>query len=144
MEDKDPVGLEGRDHLGRFVAGNKWCKLKGIFQTTAELQSAIEEYFEMSKQKNGVYKPTINGLCFHCGFDSRQSFYDYENRPEFAYYVKRARLFIHSCYEANLYGFAWGGASFALKNLDKWTDEVVQHQKIESVKADFGTGEKKE
>ena len=125
-----PEGLEGRDHLGRFAAGNKWAKLKGIFQSVEELQEAIAEYFETTKLKNGAYKPTLTGLVFHCGFSSLQSFYDYEKDDRYSYTIKRARLFTQSCYETNLYGFAWGGAAFALKNIGKgdWNDEVIQQQ----------------
>lgn len=121
---------EGRDDLGRFTAGNKWAALKGVFQAPEQMQEAIGEYFERSKQKNGIYKPTLTGLCFHCGFASLQSFYDYEAREPYSYTVKRARLFVQSCYEQNLYGFAWGGSAFALKNVGKgdWTEESIQHQ----------------
>ena len=121
---------EGRDEKGRFAAGNKWASLKGKFQSEEQLQDAIAEYFESSKQKNGVYKPTLTGLVFHCGFASLQSFYDYEKDDRYSYTIKRARLFIQSSYEQNLYGFQWGGSAFALKNIGKgdWTDEVIQQQ----------------
>ena len=136
-----PEGMEGRDALGRFAAGNKWAYLRGKFDSEEALQDAISEYFEQSKQKNGIYKPTLTGMVFHCGFASLQSFYDLAKDPRFSYTVTRARVFIQSCYETNLYGFAWGGAAFALKNIGKgdWNDEVVQHQKVENVVANFGS-----
>ena len=121
---------EGRDEKGRFAMGNKFAELKGKFQSDEQLREAIADYFESSKQKNGVYKPTLTGLVFHLGFQSLQSFYDYEKDDRYSYTIKRSRLFVQSCYEANLYGFAWGGASFALKNIGKgeWQDEVIQQQ----------------
>jgi hypothetical protein len=135
-----PEGLEGRDHLGRFAAGHKWAKLKGIFQSPEQMEEAISEYFESSKQKNGIYKPTLTGMCFHIGI-SLKVLYDYEKKEPYRYTVVQARTFIQSCYETNLYGFAWGGAAFALKNIGKgdWNDEVVQHQKVENVVANFGS-----
>lgn len=147
MATVDPKGLEGRDAKGRFAAGNKWAGMKGIFQTPEELRDAINEYFmEVVKPVNRQIKPTLNGLCFHLGFTTIQSLHDYENRkgPEYAYLVKRARLFILSCYEEKLYSKDWGGAAFALKNIGRgdWTDEVVQHQKVESVVANFGVDKK--
>lgn len=105
-----------------------------IFDTTESLQEAIHDYFV-----NGItYKeviigkspnqelvklpvPTISGLCFHIGFESRQSFYDYEKKPEFAYTIKRARLFIEKEYEEQLQVGNTTGAIFALKNMG-WTD----------------------
>jgi hypothetical protein len=67
-----------------------------IYTTPEELQEKIDDYF-----KNGVESkpivvgkgdgktvidipvPTITGLCLYCGFESRQSFYDYEKRDSF-------------------------------------------------------------
>lgn len=104
------------------------------FKTVKELQTAIDDYF-----KNGVTKrqvvtgkqpnqqvieievPTITGLCYHLGFASRQSFYDYEERPEFSYTIKRARLFIEKEYEEQLQVGNTVGAIFALKNFG-WVD----------------------
>lgn len=143
MKDNDKhEDLEsGRDRMGRFTAGNRWASLRGFFQSPEQMQEAIAEYFEMSKQKNGVYKPTLTGMVFHIGLANLKSLYDYEAKEPYSYTVKRARSFIQSCYESNLYGFAWGGAAFALKNIGKgdWTDEVTQNQIVTNVTADFGT-----
>ena len=140
-KDNTPEGLTGREANGRFMKGNKWATLKGIFESEEQLLDAVTEYFT-SVARVGIHlKPTVTGLCFHCGFSTIQSFYDYEKAPEFSYTIKRARLFIQSCYEEKLYSRDWGGAAFALKNVGRagdWTDEVVQHQKIETVKANFG------
>ena len=92
-----------------------------IYNSPEELQEAIDLYFD------GADKPTISGLALHCGFVSRQSFYDYEQRPEYSYTIKRARLRIESMYEEKLQGQTCTGAIFALKNLG-WRDKTEQEQ----------------
>jgi hypothetical protein len=80
------------------------------------MQSKIEEYFQTAKTV------TITGLCLHLGFESRQSFYDYEVKSEFAYTVKRARLMVENAYEKRLSDTTPTGAIFALKNMG-WKDK---------------------
>lgn len=43
--------------------------------TDKELQSAIDEYFETNPDK-----PTVTGLAYFLGFESRQSLYDYKSK----------------------------------------------------------------
>ncbi len=80
------------------------------FASPEELQRKIDEFIESCSSKIikddegedqvDLGKPiTISGLAYYLGFESRQSFYDYEKREEFSYTVKRARLFIESSYE---------------------------------------------
>ena len=88
------------------------------YKTPEELQIKIQEYID----ENKLTGLTITGLCYHCGFESRQSFYDLGNRDEFSYTIKRARLFIESSYELKLHDRTPAGAIFALKNLG-WTDQ---------------------
>lgn len=137
-DDKKDDGQEStRDLMGRFAAGNKFAEgldnsgRPPMYKTEKQFRERAEEYIEKTKQKStGAYKPTLTGLVYHLGFESLQSFYDYEKIPEFSYTVKRLRTFVQSCYEQQLYSFAWAGAAFALKNLgkDDWKDEVVQQQ----------------
>lgn len=107
------------------------------YDTAFELQEEIERYFkEGVKTKtyvlgppNARYEvtievPTITGLCRFLGFESRQSFYDYEKRDGFSYTIKRARLFIEQHYEEMLQTGNIVGAIFALKNFD-WTDKQI-------------------
>jgi hypothetical protein len=109
-----------------------------IYTTPEELQEKIDDYF-----KNGVESkpivvgkgdgktvidipvPTITGLCLYCGFESRQSFYDYEKREQFSYIIKKARLFVEKHYEELLQVGNTTGAIFALKNMG-WIDRVNQ------------------
>lgn len=112
-----------------------------MFDTPEQLQKAIDDYFNgglkirkiiVGKAPNSqlveIPVPTITGLCYYIGFESRQSFYDYEKRPEFSYTVKRARLFIEQEYEEQLSVGNTVGAIFALKNMgwiDKQTQEIT-------------------
>lgn len=90
------------------------------YKTDKELKKAIEEYF---KNVNDLDEnPTITGLAYHLGFESRQSFYHYEQYEDHLYTMKRARLKIESLYENRLFGTTPTGAIFALKNLG-WDDK---------------------
>ena len=90
-----------------------------VFKDPEELEKKIQEYLTICKEEKTPY--TITGLCYHCGFESRQSFYDYADKKEFSYTIKRARLAIEMSYEQRLLGNAVAGAIFALKNLG-WKD----------------------
>lgn len=92
-----------------------------FFESPEELQEGIDSYF--TEQKEAKESPTITGLCYHLGFESRQSFYDYELKEPFAYTIKRARLRIESRYEDRLFSNSNAGAIFALKNFG-WTDRT--------------------
>jgi hypothetical protein len=83
------------------------------FETAEEMDIAINEYFDGESSKI-----TIAGLCYHLGFDSRQSFHDYMKREEFSYVIKRARLRLTHIIEMKLYtGQPAAGPIFALKQL---------------------------
>lgn len=88
-----------------------------IYETPEDLQAAIDEYISTN-----IDKPTISGLCYNLGFESRQSFYDYETKKGFSYTIKKARLFIEQEYEKKLSGNNVAGPIFALKNLG-WKDK---------------------
>ena len=87
------------------------------FDDPEKMQEAIDDYFEN-------YQPvTITGLALHLGFESRQSFYDYEKREAFSYTIKRARLRIETYYEGKLVANNAAGPIFALKNMG-WKDKT--------------------
>ena len=93
------------------------------YETSDQLQEAIDSYWESL----GENKPTITGLALHLGFESRQSFYKYEQDGEFCYTIKAARLKVESIYESNLHGGAAAGSIFALKNFG-WSDkQEIEH-----------------
>jgi hypothetical protein len=115
-----------------------------LYETPEKLQAAIEDYFmpcateevtlECGKKETITLNKreprksvTITGLAYHLGFESRQSFYDYEEKPEYSYIIKRARLLVEMSYEERLMGQACTGAIFALKNMG-WKDKVEQEQ----------------
>ena len=101
------------------------------FSDPEKMWAEIVAYFESTKNSSGKYQPTIEGLTFHLGFAHRKSLLDYCERDEvFCNVINRAKTFIKSCYEKQLYGFAWAGAQFALRNLGKedWKDEITEHQ----------------
>jgi len=91
-----------------------------FFESPELLQQAIDLYFKTCEAEKK--QPTITRLAYDLGFESRQSFYDYEEKPQFSYIIKRARLFVESGYEANLQNAACTGAIFALKNMG-WKDK---------------------
>ena len=106
-----------------------------FYATADALQAKIDEYFKTgmriktvivgpatSRMAVDIPIPTISGLCHFLGFDSRQSFYDMEGRPELSYTIKKARLLIEQDYEEDLKQGLGAGAIFALKNFG-WKDE---------------------
>jgi len=103
-----------------------------LFETDEQLKTKVDEYFDFIKgaQSGGVWielpePATITGLALYLGFESRQSFYDYEEKDEFSYTIKRARMRIENQYEKNLSGNNCTGSIFALKNLG-WKDKTEQ------------------
>jgi len=104
-----------------------------LYNNPEDLQIKIDEYFSkgyttrkvLSKDgKISIDVPiiTITGLVRYCGFESRQSFYAYEDKPEFSYTIKSARNKIEEVYEGLLQSGLGAGAIFALKNFG-WVDE---------------------
>jgi len=97
-----------------------------LFQTEEELHSKIREYLDSVIVKED--QPTITGLAYYLGFESRQSFYDYEAKEQFSYTIKRARLLIEANYEQALFSKNPTGPIFALKNFG-WRDKQEIDQK---------------
>lgn len=94
------------------------------YETAKEMQEAVDEYLKENPA------PTISGLAYYLGFESRQSFYDYEQREVFSYTVKRCRLFMEAHYESRLQGNNPAGSIFWLKNAG-WSDKQEIDQKTE-------------
>lgn len=93
------------------------------YETPEELEKAVNEYLSVTPQQN----LTITGLALYLGFESRQSIYDYEEKDQFSYIVKRAKLHVEYAYECKLSGNNPSGPIFALKNM-KWDDKTqVDH-----------------
>lgn len=104
-----------------WVMANKVGR-PSMFSDPEDMQRLIDEYFELIREENEP--ATITGLCLHLGFESRQSFYEYGEKKEFTYTIKRARLMIENAYERNLsIANSPTGSIFALKNLG-WSDKT--------------------
>ena len=89
-----------------------------MYKTVEELDLAIQSYFD-----EYLDELTIPGLAYHLGFESRQSIYDYKEREQFSYSIKRAVLKIESVYAKKLSGQNVTGIIFALKNMG-WKDKT--------------------
>lgn len=83
------------------------------------MKELIDKYFDTEKQV------TITGLCLFLGFVSRQSFYDYEKKPDFTYILKEARTKVELYYEkmSQRTDGQVTGPIFALKQFG-WTDKT--------------------
>jgi len=88
------------------------------YSTPEELQTAIDAYFDEEPEK-----PTISGMAYYLGFESRQSIYDYAEKGEFSYTIKRAIGRIEDRHERNLYESGASGSIFWLKNRG-WVDRT--------------------
>lgn len=110
------------------------------YETPEQLEDALTAYFQKCEADKTPL--TITGVALALGFESRQSFYDYEEREGFSYIVKRARLRVENGYEVTLRSASVTGSIFALKNMG-WKDksEVDNNTTIvgkPTIKLDFG------
>jgi len=90
------------------------------YKTAEQMQKVIDTWAENLEESKKP--PTLTGLALALGFCSRQSIYDYEEREEFTFTIKRAKLIVEQWYESLLSGTTPTGAIFALKNFG-WRDD---------------------
>lgn len=90
-----------------------------------EVDKIIAQYFS-DCEENGK-RPLITGIALALGFESRQSFYEYEKKKAFTYTLRKARMRIENALEQSLddRGKATAGVIFGLKNMG-WKDSVEQ------------------
>lgn len=113
-------------------------KTKRAFASVKQLEQLIAHYFDppVSENISGNDPPTLAGLAFFLGFNSRGEFEECESSGRYSTILKRAALRIEAAYEKKLHDSS-GGALFALKNMgwnernenknaDKETDHVFQ------------------
>lgn len=101
------------------------------FETAQQLYDKADEYFTWIKgekdDKGGWIRepepPTITGVTLFLGFESRQSFYDYSEKGDFSYALKKIRTRVENRYEQNLHANNPTGSIFALKNMG-WKDKT--------------------
>lgn len=92
-----------------------------VYETPELMAQAIDLYLATCEAEKKA--PTVTRMALALGFESRQSFYDYEEKPEFSYIIKTARLYVEAGYEDGLRENNCTGSIFALKNMG-WKDKV--------------------
>lgn len=111
------------------------------FNSPQELEKKVIEYFDFCVSEKS--ECSMSGLHQYLGFNDRDALLYYEKKEEYSGIVKRARQAIEMSYELDLRTFKFGGAIFALKNINKdyWKDKTEQEvqQTINNVQATFGT-----
>jgi hypothetical protein len=91
-----------------------------VFNKPEDIADKFTNYIRHCINTNAM--PTITGTALYLGFSSRQSFYDYEEREEFSYTMKRIRLYLEHLLENGLYKSINPTAFiFGLKNFG-WAD----------------------
>jgi hypothetical protein len=103
----------------KFAVGLEITGRPPIYSDPKVMADKLVEYIELIKENNENL--TITGICLYLGFESRQSFYAYEDKQEFCYIIQRARMIVENAHENGLYGNTATGHIFALKNMG-WKD----------------------
>ena len=88
-----------------------------IYESVEELEQKCEEYFELTD------KPAVTGLALFLGFADKSTLYEYRDRPEFSFPIKKALTTIEMYHETGLTDNNVTGRIFALKNMG-WSDKV--------------------
>lgn len=93
-----------------------------IITTPEEFDERVDAYIAECKEKE---EPVLlTGMILALGMNSKNTFYEYENYPEFSDSVKKARLLVEMEYEKRLCTLPSAtGSIFALKNFG-WRDKV--------------------
>ncbi len=97
-----------------------------LFDSPEEMQEKIDDYFQELKELNRA--PTITGLNYFLGFDSRHGLSQYAKYDGFSNTVKRARMRVEEYLEEGLLEGTATGKIFNLKNNFGWKD----HSSVES------------
>ena len=123
-----------------YALGNNGGRER-IFETPEELEAKVIEYFNWCVEtKTEIAK---NGLELFIGFNSRSTWSNYMKREEYLDILNRAKKAVVYSYELDLRSFKFGGAIFALKNLDpdNYVDKVETENKsiVTNVTAAFGS-----
>ena len=113
------------------------------YKTVAELQAAIDRYFEdckgrplldddgnaiLTKNGNpiivGAKPPTVTGLALALGFTGRKQLLDYQGRAAFCNTITRAKSRCEEYAESRLYDRDGSrGAEFSLKYNFRWDEQ---------------------
>ena len=109
-----------------------------IYDSVEELEQMCDEYYE------NTTKPCVSGLALYLGFADKSTLYEYRDRPEFSYPIKKALSRIELYHEQGLCDNNVAGRIFALKNMG-WKDKTeTEHSgKLEVGKPSWFDIEKK-
>ena len=127
--------------LHQFLT-ERWCGMARPlkYKTVAELESAIDAYFEDCKGKplldeNGqpvltkfgdpvildAHPPTVTGLALALGFTSRQALLNYQAKKQFVDTITRAKARCEAYAESRLFDRDGArGAQFSLEHNFRW------------------------
>jgi len=98
-----------------------------IYNNVDELAEMVESYFVQPDVSTGelkpINKPTVTGLALHLGFADKTTLYEYRDRPELSYPIKKALTLIEKYHEEALGDNNVAGRIFALKNMG-WKDKT--------------------
>ena len=89
-----------------------------LYKTPEEMKKVLDKYF--SETPND--KLTITGIYLALGM-TKETFYEYDKRPEFSKVTKEARMLVENSYELSLRKTGRTGDIFALKNFG-WHDKT--------------------
>lgn len=90
-----------------------------IYDNIEDLSVACASYLEKCQQEEK--RPTVTGLALALGFADKSTLYEYRDRPELSYPIKKALTVIEMELENRLTGNSVAGVIFALKNMG-WKD----------------------
>jgi hypothetical protein len=96
-----------------------------LYEDAEAFSAAVESYFDKIKLDDKLM-PTMAGLCYHLGFEDKDSFSHYDSYGgEFSRTVKRARLRIEDDRNQRLAKSEFSpGIIFDLKNNYGWKDKT--------------------
>jgi len=100
-----------------------------IYDDPEELEKAVDSYFIIEEEgmEKMINKPTVTGLALHLGFADKTTLYEYRDRPEFSYSIKKGLTMIERYHEEGLSENSVAGRIFALKNMG-WRDKTEVEQ----------------
>jgi hypothetical protein len=105
------------------------------YLTPEDMAAAVDAYFFFDCEKikvDNIREPvpliTITGLTIYLGFESRTSLVYYEQeKPEFTWVIRRARLFVEYNYEKMLQIGNYKAAMFALNQMGWKNSFEIDH-----------------
>jgi len=121
----------------KYAIGNNGGRPR-LFTDPKKLEKKVIEYFDYIQGEEGdtitnklgeqvktwirePESPTVTGLALFLGFADRTTLYEYRDREEFSFIIKRAISIVENHHEHRLGSTTPTGSIFALKNMG-WKD----------------------